>query len=245
VKPATHLATHSAAAQPDGGAAPAPGRLSMDKFVLLRQVLGAAALPGGRRATLLDVGCRGCELKPHVADFADYTGVDLVQNPAGTVDHVLDVERGLPFPDRAFDYVVALDLVEHLNGFHEGMVELARVTSRKLVVMLPNLAHLFARLSFLTRGSFAFTDKYDLAHGAVADRHRWVTVIPQTNAYMRWFAGETGMRLAVHYANDGRRKVAFGRVGKAVRLPPSLWAWKVVYVLERPAHDAAGEPARG
>jgi SAM-dependent methyltransferase len=219
----------------------APGRFSLDKYVLLRQVLAAAARPGAERARLLDVGCRGCELKPHVAEFADYTGVDLLQNPAGTVDHVLDVERGLPFPDRAFDYVVALDLVEHLNGFHEGMVELERVTSRTLVVMLPNLAHLFARLSFLTRGSFAFTDKYDLGHGAVLDRHRWVTVLPQMDAYMRWFAAEAGLRLTIHYVNDGRRKAAFGRAARVLRLPPSLWAWKAVYVLERPEpHARAG-----
>jgi ubiquinone/menaquinone biosynthesis C-methylase UbiE len=220
------------------GAPPASRRPTLDKYRLVRTLLAAGSAPPAG-ATLLDVGCRGCELEPHVRDFARYTGVDLVQNDAGTVDHVLNVERGLPFADRSFDYVVAMDLLEHLDGFDGGMRELARVTRRTLLVVLPNLAHLFARLSFLARGRFAFTTKYDLPLGAVDDRHRWVTVIPQTDAYMRWFAREAGFTLRIHYLNDSRSREALGRVGAALRLPPGLWAWKVAYVLDRPA---AGTP---
>ena len=238
------MSGRASAPSPAGSVSPAAlrGPLPADKYRLVRHLLAGGASRPPEGATLLDVGCRGCELKPHVSDFAAYTGVDLMQNRAGTVDHVLDVERGLPFPDRVFDYVVAMDLVEHLNGFHEGMVELARVMRRTLVVVLPNLAHLRARVSFLLRGRFGFTDKYDLAHGPVADRHRWVTVLPQTDAYMRWFAGEAGLRLTVAHVNDGARKQAFGRVARALGVPPALWAWKVVYVLERPEPAAAAEP---
>lgn len=217
--------------------------LPIDKYRLVRELLAGSARARPGPATLLDVGCRGCELKPHVSDFAAYTGVDLVQNPAGTVDHVLNVEGGLPFADRSYDYVVAMDLLEHLDRFHEGAAELARVTRGTLLVVLPNLAHLFARASFLVHGRFGFTDKYDLPHGPVDDRHRWVTVLPQTDAYMRWFAETQGMRLTVHHVNDARKRVLFARVARLVRLPASLWAWKVVYLLERP--EAANPGPRG
>jgi ubiquinone/menaquinone biosynthesis C-methylase UbiE len=207
-----------------------------DKYQLVRHLL-RDGVRSDQPATLLDVGCRACELRPHVDDFAAYTGVDLVQNDAGTVDHVLNVEHGLPFADRSFDYVVAMDLLEHLDRFHEGAAELARVTRGKLLVVLPNLSHLFARVRFLLHGRFG-TDKYDLPLTPIDDRHRWVTVLPQTDAYMRAFAAAEGMTLQVRHVNDSRSRALFARVAGALRLPAALWAWKAVYVLERPGSRA-------
>jgi hypothetical protein len=217
-------------------------RLPASKYEMVRTLLGGPRPAGAPRATLLDVGCRDCALKPQVSDFADYTGVDLFQNGDGSVDYVLDVEKGLPFPDRAFDFVVAMDLLEHLDGFHEGMVELARVMRGCLLVVLPNLAHLSARLSFLRTGRFAFTGKYDLPLGPLEDRHRWVTVQPQTDAYMRWFAREAQLKLSIFPTNDGAARQAIGNLARALRVPSALWAWKVVYLLERshPAPAADG-----
>lgn len=199
-----------------------------DKFVIVRDML-AGRTP--QTTTLLDVGCRGCELRPHVEDRARYVGVDLVQNAEGTVDHVLDVARGMPFPDRSFDFVVALDVLEHMDDFHAGMTELARVTRERLVVVLPNLAHLHARWRFLRDGRLG--NKYDLPLGTVADRHRWVTVLPQTDRYMHWLAEREGFAVHAAQVNDGRGAALFGKIGRALRLPRHLWVWKSLHVLER------------
>jgi hypothetical protein len=223
------------------GAAPRrPSRLYREKYDLVRQVLREGATRPPQGATLLDVGCGSCEPKPRVEDFVRCAGVDLVQNDAGTVDHVLNVEGGLPFAGRSFGHVVALDLLEHLNGFRAGMGEPARVTRRTLVVVLPNLAHLFTRPGFPFEGRLGA--RYDLGRGGLGDRHRRVSVLPRTDAHMRRFAAEAGTRLRVQHVSDGTRRELCGRGARAVRISPSLGAWKIVHVLERP-EPAAGGPS--
>ena len=199
-----------------------------DKFVIVRELL-AGRTP--ETTSLLDAGCRGCELRPHVEDRARYVGVDLMQNAAGSVDHVGDIARGLPFPDRSFDYVVALDVLEHMDDFHAGMTELARVTRERLVVVLPNYAHLNVRWRFLRHGGLG--NKYELPLGTVADRHRWVTVLPQTDRYMDWFAEREGFTVRRSQVNDGRAAALFGKVGHALGIPRRLWVWKSLHLLER------------
>jgi hypothetical protein len=166
-----------------------------------------------------------------VADRASYRGVDVSQNEAGTVDFVGDVTRGLPYPDRAFHTVVGLDVLEHTDDFHAGMLEMARVTAQRLVVVLPNLAHLYGRWRFLVSGRVGA--KYDLPLGSVLDRHRWITVVSQTDRYMGWFAERNGFRVENGAVNDGRASALFGKLGRALRLPRSWWVWKSLYVLNR------------
>jgi len=97
--------------------------------------------------TLLDVGSgsRGFgalvgapwEVTAVDADFGDYGGAD------GPVDdHVRRIAadtRSLPFPDRSFDVVVAIDLLEHIDPSDRPsvMAELGRVTRGRLVVACP------------------------------------------------------------------------------------------------------------
>jgi len=199
-----------------------------DKFKIVREML-AGHTPETTR--LLDVGCRGCELRRYVEDRASYTGVDLSQNDAGTVDHVLDVSKGMPFPDRSYDFVAALDVLEHMDDFHAGMTELARVTRGRLVVVLPNMAHVHARWRFLRTGRLG--DKYDLPLGPVLDRHRWLTLLPQTDRYMRWFGEREGFRVTSSHVNDGRVSALAGKVAGPLPLPRAWWVWKSLHVLER------------
>jgi len=155
----------------------------MNKFELIREVISKPIFKDNlQKLTLLDVGCRGCELKEYVKDLVQYSGVDLFQNSQGSVDFVLNVENGLLMADKSYDFVVALDLVEHLDDFQGGLEELLRVTRSYLIVMLPNLAYAPLRKEFLLSGSFSnLTDKYDLLYGKAGgkevDRHRWLTVL--------------------------------------------------------------------
>jgi hypothetical protein len=187
---------------------------------------------GLARPAVLDVGCRDCVLRGHLPTDCTYHGVDLSQNRLGTVDTVLDVQRGLPMGDRSFDAVAALDVAEHVDDLERGLAEMLRVARRLLIVALPNMAHLFFRARFLATGRLG--DKYDLHPGAGADRHRWLTVLPQTDAFMRAFASGFGADLEVaRIAGDGRRKRLGARLARRARLDPALWAWSSLYVLDR------------
>jgi hypothetical protein len=204
----------------------------MNKFELVRSVVQSklTGLPG-TPLRLLDVGCRGCELKPYVSDLAEYEGVDLVQNPQGSVDHVLDVSNGLPFADASFDYVVALDLVEHLDDFEGGLRELLRVARGHLIVMLPNLAHVLFRARFLLGGTLS--GKYDMKYGMGKDRHRWVTVQTQCDRLMDDFARDNGLSLTTTWFTDSPKKDLFAKLCRVVGLSPNLWSWASLHVLDR------------
>jgi SAM-dependent methyltransferase len=166
-----------------------------------------------------------------VADFADYEGIDLCQNAAGSVTHILDISKGLPFEDLSFDYVIALDVLEHLDDLQAALEELLRVTRRSLLVMLPNMAQFQLRLRFLLTGRFS--GKYDLVYGQGRDRHRWFTTLTQADEYMRRFSDERQLGLNVLWFNDSRKKELLAKVAKFFGLSPDLWVWASLYEMKR------------
>jgi hypothetical protein len=67
------------------------------------------------------------------------TAVDLTFERAVAGERVTADARALPFPDRSFDVVVALDMLEHVPRSDRSAVldELARVSRRRLIVGCP------------------------------------------------------------------------------------------------------------
>lgn len=200
----------------------------LDKYQFVRQVITPE---GGNKPTLLDVGCRKCELRGYVHDIVDYYGVDMFQNAEGTVDFVLDVESGLPMEDGSYDYVVALDLLEHLDNFEGALDELLRVARRCLIIMLPNLAHGFFRKEFLLRGRLGA--KYDMRYGMGLDRHRWLPVLSQTDEYMSQFAKSKDLQLETRWYYHSKKKRLFAAVLKFLGFSPSWWVWASLYVIRK------------
>jgi SAM-dependent methyltransferase len=193
-----------------------------------------------RGTSLLDVGCRGCELQKYVKGSVRYSGVDLIQNGEKNVDHVLDVEKGLPFGDGSYDIVVALDLIEHLNDLQGGLEEMLRVARKTMVVMVPNLAYVTFRRVFFLSGSFSrLTDKFDLTYGMGTDRHRWLTVLPQVDEYMKRFADAKRIDVKIHWFNDSQKKELFARIGGWVGLSPPWWVWSSIYVFDKAGSNGA------
>jgi SAM-dependent methyltransferase len=202
------------------------------KYQAVARLLGDAGV-----TSVLDVGCRDCVLAKALANEgvpAAYTGLDLYQNAAGSVDLVCDLSAGIPADDEAFDAVVALDVMEHLDDLRGGLAELVRVARRRVVVVLPNLAHFWFRGQFLRHGRLS--GKYDLAIDQGQDRHRWLTVAPQTDAFMAAFAARAGLSLHTEDLAGSRRTRPMELALRAVGAPRAWHAWAVLYVLakERP-----------
>jgi SAM-dependent methyltransferase len=221
-------------------AGPAASRAPRAKIALRGKYAITAALLAGRAGTLLDVGARDRTLARHLGEGKlVYRSAD----KAGAHDHAIDLERPLPFADGAFDVVVALDCLEHVERLHAALAELIRVSRGTTVIALPNLACWQHRLSFLRHGRLA-TDKYDLGPVAPADRHRWLTVLPQTDDCVRANVPATH-RLArvVHETAGGRaaRVAAFAALRAGLPLSRALVA-RSIYLIEalpRPVARAA------
>jgi SAM-dependent methyltransferase len=113
-------------------------------------------LPRGAR--VLDAGCGEGVLIEAYADRLDIRGVDLhYASERVTHGSVLD----LPFDADGFDWALCLDVLEHLQPSDQprALAELHRVLGPggRLLVSIPNLAHLQSRVHFLLRGDLIRT----------------------------------------------------------------------------------------
>jgi hypothetical protein len=142
------------------------------------------------RGTLLDLGARDGALRRSLPDTIVYRSADI--HPG--CDFVVDLEHSLQFEDRSFDYVVALDVLEHVNDFHGAFHELLRVAREAAIVALPNMAFLPHRVSFALHGRLR-TNKYDLGPAGPTDRHRWLTTSAQSETFMLSQADSGRLRL--------------------------------------------------
>jgi SAM-dependent methyltransferase len=142
------------------------GRRRIIESVLRREL----PLPSSRR--ILSVGCgpvRGLKwLKPFAGEFGQVVGLDVDFLHARLLPADLAFVGGdvksLPFANGAFDMVLALDVLEHLDDDSAGLREVARVTKPGglLLVTVPALQSLWGSQDLIsehrrryTKGSLA------------------------------------------------------------------------------------------
>ena len=188
-----------------------------------------------KTCSLLDIGARdqilGKILQRELPGRINYQSADI----APGCDHLVNLEQPLPFPDSAFDYVVALDVLEHVDNFHAAFKELYRITTHKLIIGLPNMAFLSNRVSFALYGALA-TDKYDLRSEPTSDRHRWLPSYSYINATVQTLSKTIGARKL--FALDEIGSSTFSRVMlyplSIINLAPrSLITGRVIHFIER------------
>jgi hypothetical protein len=184
--------------------------------------------------TLLDVGCRDAALKKSLGGDISYHGLDLLAGPG--VDQVADVEGGLPFADRTFDAVIALDLLEHTNHIWFVYDELMRVAAKQVIVLLPNAYHWRFRLWYL-RGKEM--DKYVLSSEPILDRHRWLISYNTAHRFCFERARARGWHVSELRVYGGRRTAWLDWLLSS--FSKNLGTWSTIVVLDRPA-EAASAP---
>ena len=116
-------------------------------------------VPRARRpgALLLDLGCGGGLLAPHVSGYR-HVGVDLSESAlAVAAGHGVEPVRAdvaaLPFTDGEADVVVAGEILEHVTDLDRTVAEMARVLRPGGTLVFDTIADTrFARLSLVTIG---------------------------------------------------------------------------------------------
>jgi 2-polyprenyl-3-methyl-5-hydroxy-6-metoxy-1,4-benzoquinol methylase len=139
--------------------------LKTDPFSSHSIILGWLADGYGRR--LLDVGAADGLLGRHLTERGwKVTGIEADPAMAAVgAAHcermvVADLNRGVPALDGLFDAIVCGDVLEHLADPREVLRALVRALAPggDVVVSVPNVAHLWMRLSLLV-GRFEYTER--------------------------------------------------------------------------------------
>ena len=113
--------------------------------------------PGRPGAALLDVGCGGGLLAPHVHGYR-HVGVDVVESAlAVAAEHGIEPVHAdaadLPFDDASFDVVVAGEVLEHVTDLEAVVAEATRVLKPGGTFVCDTINRTaFARLSLVTIG---------------------------------------------------------------------------------------------
>lgn len=154
-------------------------RVYMDRFEFVSNLLRKEGIPY-QKLYSLDLGCRNMELQK-VLGIKDYVGVDFHSSIKEMTNGVSqDLEEPLPFKNKEFEIVYALDILEHLNNFHGCLSEIRRVAAHYVLIGLPNMYHYAYRLKYLL--GRPLNAKYYLPHNFILDRHRWIFTFNEAKA---------------------------------------------------------------
>jgi SAM-dependent methyltransferase len=178
-----------------------------------------AAFPEIWEGLVLDVGCRGRELR-EALDGRPIRYLGLDRHPPADV--VADLSDGIPLADGEADIVVALDVLEHVDGIHAAFEELCRVARGHIVIALPNAYVLNARWRQL-RGQRG--GKFGLPEEPPADRHRWLFSLDDARRFCRHRAKLAGWRVVDEAVVVGPRR---RRVEPLVRSWPNMLSQSLV-----------------
>ena len=114
---------------------------------------------------VLDVGSRDRSLE------------EILKRPCSLVDKnnpnlpSWDWEKeSLPYSENAFDTIVCLDTLEHINDFHASFQDLLRVSKKNVIISLPNCWRKMFKQMLKGRGDVA---SYGLPPEKPMDRHKW------------------------------------------------------------------------
>ena len=91
--------------------------------------------------SLLDVGCGRGEMLDAAENMGfDVRGVEIVDDLIDGTRVVRGKSTKIPFPTKSFDYLVCLDVIEHLlpEDTEDTFKEFARVAKKKILVCIAN-----------------------------------------------------------------------------------------------------------
>ncbi len=168
--------------------------------------------------SLLDVGCYNADFKRHIPNMVKYTGIDIAGKPDIFIN--LDKIKNLPFANNEFETTVCADVLEHLENIHLIFDELCRVTSKNIIITLPNA---YASIPEIIKGKkyaknqekrmqFGIYNKfYGLPLEKPEDRHRWFFSYDEAIEFLEFRAKNYNFKIAVSESEYSYKKLPFIR----------------------------------
>lgn len=160
-----------------------------------RYYIAAKMLENLEPGSLLDVGSRDCIFKKHIdQNKFRYFSADI----NGAHDYHINLEEKVQLKDKQFDYVIALDVLEHIDKIHQAFDETMRICKKKIIISLPNFSSIHMRIYFLLHGRFN-TGKYLLSEKIPTDRHRWLTIYKESDGFVSLQSKKSGFKVVKVY----------------------------------------------
>src|SRR3989344_3921756 len=157
--------------------------------------------------TLLDIGCGSGVITKEVAAIGyDVKGIDFSETAVqkarsiGVPAEVVDLDSGIPDPEKTYDVVLAGDIIEHVFDPMSVIQEVARVVKPGgyLLVTIPNDVSLMVRLKTLLGISY---QEVMYRRSGVYKHHTFFTL-----GLLRYMLSSAGFRIIkrTHITNIGR-----------------------------------------
>ena len=192
------------------------------KFVVIEKILK------DENGSLLDLGSRDQILKKFLPEKIVYTGVDISENK-DTNNIIFDLNKNFNFDNESFDFITALDVVEHLDDPKTFLKECLRVTKKKVFINLPNISYYESRFHFFLKGNLG--SKYHFSGDNKDDRHKWFT-----NFYLvKNFFEKNSVNFEIKTVIKQRNKLKplFYLEEKLAKFFPNLFSWSFLITINK------------
>lgn len=190
--------------------------------------------------SILDVGCDDNYLKLVYGEKV--FGIDIGGTPDRYVDLEKEALRG--FKDNSYDLVICTEVLEHIDNLHEVFDELIRVSSKYILISLPNCSSTNRlRRLLLTGKNRKF---YGLPFSRPVDRHKWFFSYKEIIDFFMYHAQQkklTVSNLILHYSIRYSAEKRILHILKQVCTAwlVRFWGWdnqcQDVFVLFEKPHD--------
>ncbi len=148
-------------ARPEVDASIMPGTFELRNAKVRQLVHDHVPRGGAKPGAVLELSCGNAELLATLQrDGYAVRGTNFTAYPQAApgvpIDVGVDLLRGLPYDEAAFDAVILLDVIEHLSDHDAVLRHLSRVLKLGgvLIIAAPNISNISSRLHFLFTGFF-------------------------------------------------------------------------------------------
>ena len=192
--------------------------------------------PGSR---VLDLGCAGGYLGQALKEqkACQVTGADMYPpSPESSLDHFIlhDLDEGLPQVKYSeLDYILVLDVIEHLNSPESFVFELRAAADHKTMIVIStgNVGFILTRLSLLL-GNFNYGKRgiLDLTHKRLFTFRSIISLFEQAG-YEVLAVKSTPVPFPLIFGDSRISRALLGLNGLLIRLSKSLFAFQSFLVL--------------